>query len=392
MARMINFRTPEQIEASIKDSLRRSSKLTSLDSRSDAGAMIKAFANELGQFYKAVNASLDQGYTRTASGQFLDIKANDRGMQRQAFFVTDVDCETETFRIKLANGEPIYSVLTNPAEPFKIIEKGIAITSTRFPGVRFVTNKIVSFGPDDRIINIGASASIEENSTISAGSFDTMSFSSIAHFSGADLSQMIFEQTKDIFSTEIFETDESLRLRVQRKALEDLAGNETALSSLAFSHPQVKNIVFKTFVRGTGSLDIILIPTRTKVPASVVEEIRQAIQPLVSRGEDVLVKGPDIIPVSMRILLTNLNSSSQGLVRSSIERLIQEIPNGGSLSQKDVKSRLAGDGFSTAVIQSLSVNGQQLIPGQAFTLFQDEIFNLVSPNLGANSIDVVIGS
>lgn len=385
MAFTIGKKSLQQLNRETKDDIVALTNLDTIQDNSTLDGLITSSNRRLAEAYDVIESNFIAGYLRTATGPYLDALAADRGLTRQFFTTTNITCTAQTLVLRTNDGTTLFSAL-NVTGSFKVLPRGLRITSSIDPTIVMFTNETITITPQMKSVFIGAEGQFNDDQVITAGTFDTLDYSSATLFDSANLARIEFVQSKDVIGIERAETDDSLRVRTSQWSTAAAAGNESAISGSVFSHPEIASVLIDRNVRGTGSADIIAFPRFNRISQAVLDQIESQVIRQKSFGEDIRVIPPDYVQLSM--ILSVPSTVNRSTVVVSVENFVENTTN-KSISYNILKRFLKGAGIEVT-IRRLTVDGQDLLPDATVSLLSTEIFEL-SPRISSEkAVDVIL--
>jgi uncharacterized phage protein gp47/JayE len=393
MGYSIGYRTKDEILKEARDAILSQTPLTALGQNSVLSGILSAFAEQQAKMYADIEANFAAQYLRTAIGSNLDNKAEDFGLRRQTSYTTFVPCSARVMLLRTKDGTKIWSSLSQQGGTYRVIPRGVRVTSSIRKSLIMSTYESSFFNPDTISIPIGISGEIADTEKIPAGTLDQFDFSAISAFDGADLDNLEIVQVANIIGIETVESDDELRGRIRSWSQVAAKANEQSLiDAVTTGKSDVAKVVIERGIRGTGSANLIAIPRYRRVPQSVMDSIQQLVDERRSFGEDIKVIQPIYIPVNM-----TLRVADKGLVnaaKNAVERGFEAKSVGGSMSHAVIKKMCSDKGVPVEVVR-LEVDGVELLSSARIDALTTEMFELSTPvaefNNTTSYIQIVVG-
>ena len=386
----IGRKDSNQILREMSQDLVDSSPLADISSISTLGGILQAAANKYAEVYDDIDANFSAQYTRTAEGVYLDAKAEELGIAREVSFLTSISCEDNVFYIRTKDGSTIFSNLATsavPEPPFRIIGRGVAITSTSNPGLELTTNETSYILPEDRLTFLGVSGNLGSTENFVEGTFNIFPFAGVPTFQGANLDNLELVQSQTVFGINSVESDESLRERVRQDNVITQGSNTTSLVVPIESNLEIASVIVERFIRGTGSADILLVPVAYRISQATIDQVQRIVDSTKSFGENVLVASVVLVPVHMTITVNAVGvGSNTSSIVPQIENGFAKLTTGDILSHEIIKSMVVSSNVDIEVTR-LVIDTQEVLPKTNFRILVNELFKLKSPIREGNLLD-----
>lgn len=293
---MLKRKTSNDIVQTAIRKLAAETNLTYFGPGSIAKNIVEAIAREIELLYDSIDINLSQTRLSSAAGAFLDLIAQQYGLQRLGGTTGTVLAEDAVMRFYTNQGRLI-DHLPSSNLTVGIIPANTTITNRngtitfRVPNdVNFPANATSVFVPITP-----SDSSLGSRNNLGAGSLTVHSLGT---------SKVLCENIANIVVGSDPETDEELRLRISRHINSKTAGSRSSIIEAAFSFPGVSDIKVYPFKHGAGSFEILVVPVTSTVSPNMIENIRASVESAVPYGIKVSVRGPNILGISFIIQLT----------------------------------------------------------------------------------------
>ena len=130
MTYMIGKRTEAELNEASSNDIKSLAGLEEVPANSTLSALIQSGNRRVTEVYNAIESNFYAGYVRTAETVHLDALAADDNIIRFVYTTTSVPCLDKNLQIRTTDGSTIYDVIGNPAQTYKLIPKGVTITSS----------------------------------------------------------------------------------------------------------------------------------------------------------------------------------------------------------------------------------------------------------------------
>ena len=384
MTYVLNKRSSEEIYRDAVEDIKAFTDLEEVAESSSLSGILRAMANRSSDLYDSIEANFFAGYTRTASGPWLDALAEDWGLTRQVNDLTRVPCTSRSLYLRTVDGSTIYNAL-GLGGSYTFMPKGVSVTSTTDPSLLFTVDETTVVTPTDVSIPLGVSGIVLNGQKLPAGTLDVFDYASVSIFDGADLNNFELVQTKTITGVESVETDDSLRARINLALQSAATGNEASVLSVLAPYPEVADFFVDRNVRGTGSADIVVFPRFERVPSIILQRIEDSLLATAAFGTDIKVVEPDYVKVSVALQVTG-SPSTTALV-NAVEDIIKDTDR-KEISHNILVSELSQRGF-TVTVSRLSVDNRDLLSAATLNIFPTEMFELQPRNTSEEAITIV---
>lgn len=147
------------------------------------------------------------------------------------------------------------------------------------------------------------------------------------------------------------EVDDNYRYRISQALLAKSGSNETAIRLRLLEIPGIKDAVLQPLVRGTGTVDAIIIPVARRATKELIDSAQAAINEVVAFGISAKCKPPVDRAVELSINVRVAPAGDQALIKSLVSSAarsyIDNLPIGdqegrGDLIYNELLSRVMG--------------------------------------------------
>ena len=309
-------------------------------------------SDEIADVYQALDVAVDMNLISRSFGFYLDLIAPN-GLERNVVNYDEITCEDKNVALSVSTGV-LYDYLNLGSDkPFATIPPGVRLETSN-PSLVVITNEHTSFGPYDSVVYLGVSVEMDYIDDASGvanlppGVITGISISDIKDRTGqAELFNVSESDKFSVTNTLSFsvgsdvESDESFKLRMSEYHTASATGNESAVRNIALSYPDVKDVQFRRFSQGTGSFDVILIPTKDTVSRVTIANINQQLASVVTEGQRYRVVEPGYVFISL--LFTTAKPSLESQIKSFSQAYIAGIGPGGTFNKVELEDKLRSD-------------------------------------------------
>jgi len=376
MGYSIGYKTKDELVAEITDDIIALTPLNNVSSASTLSGIVTAVSQRLADAYDSIEANFTAQYTRTATGMYLDLKAEDIGLTRRTNFVTEIPCTAKLISIRTKDGTPIWSKLGDQTGNYKVIGRGMEVSSSAYSDLSMTTIESAFLLPDTTVLFLGVSGEFSDREIISAGTFDQFNFDESVVFDGADLNELEVVQSSNIVGVEQIETDEELRSRIRNWTTVAAMANSRSIADALFSSSEVADVIPQPGIRGTGSANFVAIPRSRRISQVSMNKIQQEVDNRKSYGEDIRVVQPVYIPVHMKIRISNPSLINSAI--NAIENGFESIRGSFTLNFQVIKEMCASAGIVAETLE-LNVDGQNILKSGSVSSLDTELFELDIP-------------
>ena len=319
----INRRTASELRASARKILEAGGKITHFSPTGVVSSLIEIASTHLQEFYDTLEFHNAMSNLSTASGLYLDIIGEDRGVSRTQPLTSSVSFEERNIRFYSKDGSsPIFNLLTN-----NVIASGSQITNSDGT-ITYTVSR--AFQPDRVQTEIFVSAiasSVGEANNVGRNVL-------ISHALGK--TTVGVTNDKPISSGLNVESDSNYRFRIAG-ALDKAAGaTENSLRLIGLIFPEVQNIIFRRFADGVGTYEALIVPVGNEISSDRLLAIRDLLNTNTAFGTRVIVRTPDRLGVELVFQLVMIPRSTEaqksvarGDARTAVLRYIEQRPIGG---------------------------------------------------------------
>lgn len=305
---MINKKSFDEIQEEAINYLVENTPITQLEAGGAARSLVDVFSRHLADFYTRLDVDLSMAYLSTASGFYLDLLGKLFGVSRGRSSAVPILAEDKVLKFYVPSGELLSDYISGLT-----ISSGTTI-STVDNSVTYTVSEDAEFLQMDDHVYVSATAN-------SSSSYER---AGIGEMSTHNLSQssVLVTNLNPLSVGNIIENDSEYRARIAASSTARQGSNEAAIRVAALGADQVADVTVSQFARGSGSFEVMVIPTGNRVPAQSLSEIRSRIEAATAFGVSFDVREPDYVQLKleMRVSFTNdTNSSEQATLLNNIE-------------------------------------------------------------------------
>lgn len=365
---MINKKSFNQIQQEAVNYLLENTGITQLETGGAARSLVDVFSKHLADFYSRLDIDLSMAYLSTANGFYLDLLGNLFGVNRTSQNSVNVLAEDKILKFYVAEG----AVLSDSI-PTLTIPSGTNI-STPDSSVVYTTTEDASFLQMDSHVFVSASA--QASSTQEAAGVGQMNTHSLG------LPGVLVTNMASLSVGNFVENDDDYRARIAASNTARQGANETAVRIAAIGVENVADVSVTPYSRGSGSFEVMVIPTGNRVPQASMDRIRAGIETVSAYGVTFDVREPDYVQLKleMRVNFRQTTSDEQKAVllrsiEASVLSYIGDIRPGEEMSISRVQSLALSESSEVqdAVVTYLCVDKKAQIVRNV-RLEDDELF------------------
>lgn len=292
---MLPIPTYDELLYSAQQAVEQRCGITNFSESSVAGALIKVFCAKLTDLYD-IMAQLDsQGNLSTAVGDYLDKIGDLFGVKRlQAKAATTVGLGSAV-------------KFTNSTTSTQTIPAGTRIWSALDPRVSYLTEYAIT-------IASGEEAYVDVTAVSPGLSYNVGTGSLTVHDLGLD--NITVTNVMEINSGTSVESDDNYRYRISNALLTQQGSNEISIRIKLLEIPGVRDVVLQPLARGTGTIDVTILPVDRKVSAELLAQVQAVLDDTVAFGISALAKAPIEKPIDLQIKLTLGSQTNAATARS----------------------------------------------------------------------------
>ena len=332
------------------------------DEASDIAIRMRVLAGEIYNAYTNAEWLKKQMFMSTASGEFLDHFASQRGLERKP--------------AQKAQGE-LYFKISEAHESDIFIPKGTTVTTADAVPVRFVTL-------EDDCIYAGNTATMVYAEAEKAGSSGNVQ---------AFKANIMVDAPAEIdyaYNTDVFyggcdeETDEQLRERIKDTLLVPANGTNSAYyKKLALTVPGITNVGVMPKLRGVGTVDVFVSNGSLAPEETALAQAQTLISQNRELNVDVKVNSAQSFLVDFAAQVKPMDgyrsSDVVDICTAIFKDYLNDIEIGGVMYLSELGKRLMNSGavksyeFSPMLMDVYSANSQCMAPGEIkITVVSDE--------------------
>lgn len=316
-------KSASQLQAEMSANLLSNTNINELSPGSKAKALLDMVAKLCSGTIQDVNFNIANSFLPTAQGQFLDVIGSAYGINR---IVPDRTVLSESLVVRFYVEDGTFGDINSNNNI--VIPKNTLITNSNGGTVFKTLKQETLLSTDSEKFITVQSNSPNRLGFIAKNSLNTHSFTSYTEGNQGTLK--VDNEESISFQTQL-ESDNDYRTRIGN-ALKLLAtGNEAAVTFAALTTPGVKQAIFRPFVRGIGTCDVVIEGITTNVPTGLIQMVQQKVNEVKPLGVDVLVRPVTQLGMSMSLELTyqpGTSRSERNVINQSVSSaLISYINN-----------------------------------------------------------------
>ena len=307
---------------------------------SDIGIRLKVLAAEIFSAYTSLDWIKTQMFPQTASGEQLDLHAQQRGLTRKAAYK--------------ARGNLVFSTTLNAMYDLSI-PKGTICSTAGVDGVRYVTTEdAVLVAGGNGTVTVPAEA--EEGGTKGNTSTNTITVLVTPP-----------RRIVGVTNTEAFtggsecESDEELRQRIQLSYSNMPNGtNEGFYKDFVLRYEDVHSVSVVPRANGVGTVDVYVAGKGTTLSSSIKKEIEDALNEIKEINVDVNVKDPSLSPADIMVYIYIKDGYVFDDVKAACIDSIEEYFNSLSIGQKMWVSAMGNAIYNTEGVLSYKFDSSMI--------------------------------
>ena len=334
MSDFIEEKTYEEIYEEMAEQFKNESGYDA-DNASDIGIRMKVLAGQIYSLNKKLNMIWKQAFPNTASGEYLDNHAMQKGISR--------------INGSYANGTVIFSVET-PAENDIEIESGTIVSTGSFEtSVRFELLETA-------VIQAGETEATGQVQAVEPGIYGNVPAGAIKVIEGANSQNISVTNSEAFFSGTEDETDEALRNRVTEAYQKPVAdSNESYFRAMAMSFDEVTSAGVVPKARGNGTVNIAIETADRTLSASLLSRLRQLFQENHEFGCDVAFVRPTYQSVNISGDITVMNGYAPSEVVSACEDMVERKMSAKGVGDGLIVAELIRDLMAVEGVKNVAV-------------------------------------
>lgn len=312
-----------QIFEEMKEDFRSLSGINA-DDASDIGIRLRVVAGQLFALYSKCDWLLRQAFPQTASGEYLDLHAQQRALTRKSAYK--------------ALGEITFYRETEALTDI-VIPKGTICSTSGGNAKRFITT-------EDGVLQAGLLSVTVSAQAESAGKDYNCAANTITVMVTAPQGIISATNEREFTGGYDIEDDESLRKRLQNTYSDISNGANAAFyREIALKHSDIGDANAVARARGRGTVDVAIFSASNTPPSQqVIDEVKQMLNDAREVGTDVNVYAAKEIAVPIRIdVLAGVGFSTEELINSvtdAVTSFIHNIGIGKTMHLKDLHTLL----------------------------------------------------
>lgn len=356
--RCIFTETYNQIYERMKNNYIESSG-NNFDEASEIAVRMKVMAGEIFNAYSSLEWLKRQMFASSASGEYLDYIARERGIERrQATKAKGV----LTFSVEEASSDPI------------LIPRGTVVVTPGSNPLRFYTT-------EDAVLPL-MTMSVSVNAEAEAAGFAGNILAGINFLPVSVPAEIVQIRNNSRFvGGADTETDSSLRERIKDTYYCVPNGmNKAYYQQLAKKVEGVKKVGVVSFARGAGTINVYVSGNEDDISQAVVDEVAQVIQSEREINLDVqvfaAVKSPYNLNVTVKAKAGYTQNDVTELIAQAFEEYLSTIPMGGKLYLSSLGKYLLETGCIENYEFDMSMTNA-IVPGSQYFVSGETVIEVI---------------
>lgn len=388
MAHLISERSVNDVRSAMVNQIINTTPLKDISVGTTLNGMVVGAANEISRLRDDINAAFGATYLDEATGVFLSLMGAEKGITRGVNLTTKIACSEQAIAIRTKDNTPLFDSLASQAGAYRVIGLGFTVSSSSDYNLSLSTNEVSYFLPTDTIVYLGVAGALSNKQVLPPGTLNRFEWDACSPFIGANLANLELVQIKTINGIEQVETEEAFKQRIRTVPTRMATANTTAIATLILSHPEVADIRIINNVRGTGSANIIAIPMSGRITSGAINVLQDNVNRVKSFGEDIQVKAPAYVQVSMAIKV--LGISQVNTLKNAIIQAFSRMGLGETLSHERIKTIAADVGITGITINNLIIDGIAYSNTGVFKAQPEELLELATTSSAAGVFDYAV--
>ena len=364
---MINKKSFNQIQQEAIKHLAENTGITQMGAGGAARSLVDVFSRHLADFYTRLDIDLSMAYITTATGFYLDLLGKLFGVSRRQNSETPVLAEDKVLKFYAPEG-----MLLSDFLPGLSIGAGTRIKTADETVIYAVSETANFLQMDDHVFVSATPVSSPVYKKAGAG---TMTMHNLTE------TQVLVTNLSALSVGSTLESDSDYRARIATSNTARAGSNESAVRLAALGSDQVADVSISEFARGSGSFEVMVIPTGNRVPSASMDEIRGNINGVVAYGVSFDVREPDYVQLKLEMRVKFDSTVSEGNQASALRQIeadilayIGNLRPGAELSMSRLQSVALGTSNVTdAVVTYLCIDKKEQIVRNV-RLEDDEMF------------------
>ena len=356
--RCIFTETYNQIYERMKNNYIESSG-NNFDEASEIAVRMKVMAGEIFNAYSSLEWLKRQMFASSASGEYLDYIARERGIERrQATKAKGV----LTFSVEEASSDPI------------LIPRGTVVVTPGSNPLRFYTT-------EDAVLPLMTmSVSVNAEAEVAGFAWNILAGINFLPVSVPAEIVQIRNNSRFVGGADT-ETDSSLRERIKDTYYCVPNGmNKAYYQQLAKTVDGVKKVGVVSFARGAGTINVYVSGNEDDISQAVVDEVAQVIQSKREINLDVqvfaAVKSPYNLNVTVKAKAGYTQNDVTELITQAFEEYLSTIPMGGKLYLSSLGKYLLETGCIENYEFDMSMTNA-IVPGSQYFVSGETVIEVI---------------
>lgn len=286
--------------------LKETGTITNLNPGGVARSLIEIMNRELGYTNDILQTNRLLGFVSTSNGGYLDLIGEGLfDLPRRQETRAEVEIDDNIIKFYTIDSSPLANHLTNQEIP-----AGTRIKSSDATKEYTVTTTVpVDTNQDTAYVGAQAvSSGIEQNVGVNILTSHDLGSTTIA-----------VTNTDTINTGSSQETDAAYRYRITNAVKVFARANRDSVRLAALSTPGVADVIIENAASGTGTFNLILLPSGNTVPGSAMKQAQSSVNFVKGAGILSSVRQPQYVPVEILIQLEYIQGTSES-EKTSIRR------------------------------------------------------------------------
>lgn len=309
----------------IETALRERAGITNFSESSVAGTLTNTIAALISDIYENLSEIEIRRSLSTAYGPYLDEIGDLYGVRR-------LPAKAAT---TLGSGRSV--MFTNPTSLEVIVPAHTRVWAKNNYDTAYYTEYDITIPPVDSN-GVAGRAYVDVSAAGPGDTYNVAPNTLTQHNVGSQLIQCT--NVRAITNGSGTESDENYRFRIKNAILARQGENETTLRMRLTELPGVRDVVIRPLARGTGTVDVIIVPVDRYTTEDLLAQAQQVAEDSVPIGVSALVKAPIEHPVDVEIQLAVKPSGdrtvAKSLAASAVRSYIDNLPMGNEFGDGDL--------------------------------------------------------
>jgi len=330
---MLLRRSKDQMLTDSLDQLLATGNITHIASGGVARSLVDIGVDRVSELMDALEFNLNQSRLSRASGYFLDIIGESRGIRRGGSSRGTIDAAERSLRFYTPNGTALATHLPSKTIPVDTVVRNASGTIT----FSLSDNALFS-DTDTEIFASAISSGTGTSQNIGKGLLSTHSLG---------VGTIAVTNVFPVSNASDSEDDDSYRFRLTRSIFSAASANKEALRVAAFGAGDVSDVQIRPLIQGAGTFEIFLIPRGNKVSRATIRQVQFLVDLVAPMGSLAIVRSPTSLPVEISIELIFTQETPEGEkgtvkrgARQALLDYLSVIPVGGLFVYNEMVQRV----------------------------------------------------